>query len=339
MKIQPKNINQFIESDFKKYAAILCYGNDYGLISERSQQIIANSQKQNFDSSFNYIKFDFKDINSNPEVLNNELANLAFNNHHKIIHLSGGENTISKDLLSVIEDNRENIIIITANELPTNSSLRKSFETSSSLACLACYHDDKITIRNLIIKKLKEFDFKYDSKTIDYLVSILGNDHIIAINEIEKIILRFADSKRIELDKLLELENQSNAELSIDNCINYLIDNKPALALKEMENIISSENNHINIIKQLISFFQKLLIINLYLKSGVNEVEAFSKITPPIFYKNLPFYKLALRKFSNEKINDLIDKLIELETNCKTIYINPKIFIDKFIIDNFSKVS
>lgn len=335
MKIPPKEIDNFIKKTFENYAACLIYGNDYGLVTEKVRAVINSSKKETFDPNFNFIRLDYKKIHEDITILNNEINSISFNNHKKIIHINYNSGIIRKELFTLVESNQHAIIIISAEELPPSSSLRKIFEKSKKLACLACYHDTEITIKNLIIQALQRNNYKFTSKAVEYLASRLGNDHQIVLNEIEKILLYFADNNNIRYEQIIEFYNDANNELAVDNLLLYLVKANIAKFLNELYSTLSNEKNHIYVIRQIINFFHKVRTIKSAMQNGKSESEALSIITPPIFYKNIPTYRLALQKLNLKKIDYLISELIRLEIRCKTININPLIFIEKFTYNNY----
>ena len=339
MKIPPRETDGFINSRYKAFAATLVYGNDYGRVSDRVQQIIKNAQQENFNPDFNLIKIDYKDLTADPSILENEINAISFNNHPQIIHIAHASSTIKKDLVELLETNSDAVIIVSTEELTPASSLRKNFESSKKLACLACYHSDQINIKNLISSKLKEEKYIFSSQIVDYLSSKLGNDHLIALNEIEKVILYFADTKQINYDDLVDFYTDTNRELSSENFINYFVNGKIPQAINELHQLIEVDKNQIAIVRQMISFFQKIKLIKAHMMNGKNEQEAMSKIRPPIFYKSAPFYRLALKKLTMQKLDYFIEALLKLEIQCKSTYIDQTIFLEKFVTDNARLVS
>ncbi len=334
MKIAPKEINNFIANGFRQFTATLIYGNDYGSVVEKSEQIYRNFCTEAFDPDFNLVNLDFKDANSNPEIIINEIKGIAFNGQNKFIKLSHAGPSINKELIDAIKDNQDNIVIITTEELSPSSSLRKTFETEKNFACLACYHDDKVVIRSLISKKFQEYNLSFSPQILDYLVMKLGNDHRIAINEIEKIALYFYDKKNIDINELINFYTESNSELSTDNFISFFVQNKLNSAIMELSRLYDSDKNFVFIIRQLTNFFQKIKLIKAWMERGKNEYEAFAQIKPPIFFKNVPYHKMACHKLSMRQVDYLIEQLIELEINIKTAYEATSLLMEKFIVDN-----
>ncbi|MEQ9115890.1 MAG: DNA polymerase III subunit delta [Rickettsiales bacterium] len=332
MKISAKEVNKFISSDFEKYSATLVYGNDYGLISEKTNDIINNSQNENYDESFNFLKLDFNEVNANPAILENEINSICFNQHKKIIHLSHASSTIKPELSKLLEANKNSIIVVSTEELKPSSSLRKTFESSNTLACIACYHDTAVVISELVKTMLNKAEIKYDFNVINYISQRLGNDHQIAVNEIDKICLYFADSKNISINDIASFYTDTNAELSLDNFLENLINGKTNKAIDEIHYLLL-QTNHISILRQILAFLQRLKSIKSNMKLGLSAQQAMSQIKPPIFYKSQPIYQKALSKLHEKVVDSLINKAIQLEIRLKTVYISPKIMIDKFVLE------
>jgi len=332
VKIPPKEIASFTESGFKKYSATLVYGNDYGLISEKVQKIIKNSQEANFDESFNFIKLDYDEVNSDISKLESEIYSICFNQHRKIIHLAHASASMKAELKEMLENNSSSIVVVSSEELKPTSTLRKAFENSKNLACVACYHNSTAEIGQLIKKIFDNNGIVSDYNVHKYIEQKLGNDHQIAINEINKICLYFADTKKISLDDIVSFYTDTNSEISLDNFFENLVHGKIAKALSEIH-YLSLQTNHITIVRQILSFFQRLESIKASISLGLSQQQAMAQIKPPIFYKAQPTYTKAISKLQLRTIEKLISKTIQLEIQLKTIYINPQIILDKFILE------
>ena len=98
MKIQNYKIDQFCKDQNPNTPAILLYGQDYGLISERSSLIIKNFFKNmnHAINSINIIDLELNAIISNPEFLDIEASSISILNNKKIIRIKDATDSLSK---------------------------------------------------------------------------------------------------------------------------------------------------------------------------------------------------------------------------------------------------
>ena len=90
------------------------------------------------------------------------------------------------------------------------SKLRNFFEKDKKLGLVACYPDNEITIRKIIINRLKNFG-NLTNDIINTIIQATDNDRNKVNNEIEKIISCFSD-KKIDQSKLISLLNLKTNE-------------------------------------------------------------------------------------------------------------------------------
>ena len=97
-------------------------------------------------------------------------------------------------------------IFLFADTLEKKSKLRNLFEKTKSYALVPCYPDNELTIKKIVMKKLKDFK-NLTNFNINIIVENSNLNRIKLNNEIEKIITYFQD-KKIATEELLTLVNE-----------------------------------------------------------------------------------------------------------------------------------
>ena len=87
----------------------------------------------------------------------NEISNKSLFNEKKIILIDQASDKIFKIIDDLIEDVTDEKIYLFCDNLDKKSKLRNSLEKSKECGVVACYPDNEITIKKIIINKLKEF--------------------------------------------------------------------------------------------------------------------------------------------------------------------------------------
>ena len=177
-----KNINSIKEN------VILFYGENYGIKKDFREKI----RKNNKDSEF--LLFDQKDIIENSSILYNELYNTSLFEKNKILFIEN----VNDRILDVIQDVHLNLdnqkIYLFSDILEKKSKLRNFFEKSDKCAVIPCYIDNEVTIKNLILEKLKGYD-GLTAYNLNLILNHVTLDRIKLNNEIEKIKTYFIDKK------------------------------------------------------------------------------------------------------------------------------------------------
>ena len=220
--------------------------------------------------------------------------------------------------------------------LEKKSKLRNFFEKNSNTAIIPCYEDNEITIKKLIIQKLKNFQ-GLTPNNINLILEGCGLDRIKLKNELKKINSFFFDRK-IESDKLeLLLDTKVN-----DN-FNYLRDsaligNKIKTNKLLSDTIIEQDKSvyYLNLINQRLN---KLYEIHKIASTSSIEI-AINNIKPPIFWKEKNSILEQAKRWGKKKLIDQLSITYNLEISLKSNQaILGDLLIKKLIVDMCQKAS
>ncbi len=306
-----------------KENCILFYGENLGLKNEIKNKI----RSINIDSEI--IIFNQEEILKNNNLLINEIQNISLFEKKKIYFI----NDVSDKILPIIEGletESSHKIYLFSEILDKKSKIRNYFEKSKKFAAIACYPDNDITIKKIILERLKGYQ-GLTNDNLNLIIESCSLDRMKLTNEINKITICFKD-KNINTKKLEHLLNiRSNDDFNKlrDQAINgnKFLTNKLLndTILENDKNIfyISSINQRLTKIKEL----NKLSIID-------NIENAIEKIKPPVFWKDKPNFIIQAKKWDEKKINKILKKTYSLEKSFKkTTFINKEILIKNLIID------
>lgn len=344
MKISNQNIDKFLSRDFQNYNAILLYGPDLGLVSDHCDKIIRKAIDTDLaTASLNKIKLQYKEVCANPSILIEELMSMSFFGNKKIVIIENVEGILPKALQEILEDNKDNIIVFKAQELPSSSNIRKFFETKKNMAALPCYIDSSIAIKQLILKFLKEHNLELeDPSVIDEISEMLKGDRKAIESEMKKIALYYNNQNkeriRVPSKELFSILSTDYLLLEYDSLLNSIIANDSAKFQQLISQMLSSGENIITILRNISSFFIKLLKAKTIIEKRNLPIDtALKAVTPPVFFKQVPIFKKALNKYSIPSILRILNQLTEIEKNCKTVSV-PQEAISKNLYDCLSSI-
>ena len=126
----------------------LFYGENQGLKKEFKEKLKIQNTNQEILNLFQ------DEIIKNKNILVNEVNNKSLFNEKKIIFINQANDKILDILDEIIESIQDERIFLFSDILEKKSKLRNYFEKSQSCGITACYQDNEITIRKIIIKKL-----------------------------------------------------------------------------------------------------------------------------------------------------------------------------------------
>ena len=304
--------------------AYLFFGENLGLKNELKNEIKLNNKEAEI------LDFNQEEIVKNNNLILNEVNNISLFEKEKVIFIDQVDDKILEIIKEICETFNDQKIYLFSSILEKKSKIRNYFEKSDNCGAVACYTDNEIGIRKIILNKLK--NYKGLTPQIINLITENSNlDRVKLNNELGKIIAYF-QNKNIKYEKLEIL-----LDIKINNDFNNLKDealmgNKLKTNKLLSDTIIESEKNifYLTLINQR---FNKLKdVINL--SKETNLEDAISKIKPPIFWKDKPNFMTQIKKWNLLKIKKILNKTYSLEIEIKSnASVNKNILIKKLMVD------
>ena len=324
-------IEQNVDS-LKKYQATLIYGENIGIKEDIKQSI-----KDNNNISEIITFFESEILKNN--LLYEEVANQSLFAEKKIIFVLEATDKIFKHIEESLEKERNNVqIYIFSEMLEKKSKLRNWFEKDKKLAILPCYEDNERTLINYINTHLKG----YKGLTGEITNLIIDNSSMnrkIIKSEIDKI-KNFFLEKKLNKEDVLEILNIKN-----DSGFDKIRD-KALIGEKIKINKLLAETEILNdevffYLSNLNYRIMKLYEITLMSENKQKNFETvLENLKPPIFWKDKPIVLQQLKKWSQKKLEEIIDQIGKTESLMKkNSYLRNDIVIKDLIIDVTNKAS
>ncbi len=301
-----------LEQSFKSInncKMFLFYGENQGLKKEFKEKLkIENKDREALNL--------FQDeVIKNKNIIVNEIANKSLFNEKKMIFI----NETNDKILDIVDEAIENIqdekIFLFSDILDKKSKLRNYFEKSKICGIAACYQDNEITIRKIIMQRLHGYH-GLTTQMVNFIIQNTGLDRNKVNNEIDKIISCFKDKKidPKKIDLLLNIRTSDDFNLLKDEAINgNKINTNRLLA----DTIFEIENNiyYLNSINQRIN---RLNEIENMKKESSNIETLVSNLKPPVFWKDKPILIEQSRKWNKDKIQKALRKTYNTEIAIKS---------------------
>ena len=312
-----KNINSIKEN------VILFYGENYGAKKEFKEKI----KKTNEDCEF--LLFDQKNILENSSILYNEVYNNSLFKKNKILFLEN----VNDRVLDVIQDIHLNLdnqkIYLFSDILEKKSKLRNFFEKSKECAIIPCYIDNEVTIKNLILEKLKGYD-GLTAYNINLILNHVTLDRIKLNNEIEKIIAYFIDKKikTRELSILLDVNLIDDFNFLKDEALSGNKEKTNDL----LSNTILEDEKAIYYLTLINQRLNKLYQIKR--SKDLNLETTINKFKPPIFWKDKPRLIIQANKWDEKRLKRVIEKTYNIEKMIKSnSFTNKQIILKELVVN------
>ena len=302
----------------------LFYGENLGLKNELKDKIKFQNKKEEI------INLSQDDIINNIDNFFNEVLNISLFDEKKIYFI----NQVNDKILDAIKKIEPKIdyqkIYLMSESLDKRSKIRNYFEKSNNCGVVACYIDNEISFKKIIIERLKNYK-GVTTENINLISDKCNLNRDKLNNELDKIYTFFLE-KNIDRNKLeILLDNKINNDFSMlkDEAFNG---NRIETNKLQSDTIINSEKNilYLNIINQ------RLLKLNEIFKLiGQTSLEkAIDMLKPPIFWKDKPAFLKQAKKWNMNKIKKILNKTYSLELEIKSnSVVNKNILLKKLLID------
>src|SRR5690242_2177650 len=202
MKLERRQIDDFLKNPSEKTAAVLVFGPDEGLVRERVNMLVKAAAGSS-DDPFRVVELDSDALRSDPARLMDEAGAISMLGGRRAVRINGvtdGQAKVIEDFLDSHRDSRNALVIFESGELPGRAALRKLFEAAPHAAVIACYHDSGGDLKAVIQSQLSGAGKSASQAALSYLEQSLGGDRGATRSEIEKLILYVGDARQIELE-------------------------------------------------------------------------------------------------------------------------------------------
>tara|TARA_A100001011_G_scaffold53853_1_gene52294 strand:- start:433 stop:1425 length:993 start_codon:yes stop_codon:yes gene_type:complete len=302
----------------------LFYGENLGLKNDLKIKI-KNVCKKTLIKNFNQ-----EDIFANENNFFNELFNKSLFEDKKIFFINQANDKILELIMEIEKKENNPNIFLFSEILDKRSKLRNYFEKSRTLGVVACYADNEISLKNIILNKLNGYK-GLSSQNLNMIMENCGLDRSKLNNELNKVAI-FFENKIIDTNKLevlLNLKENNNFDLLKDQA---LIGDKIKTNRLISNTILEKERNifYLNVINQRL---MKLLEIVKIAKDN-NVDDAINKIKPPIFWKDKTIFNLQARKWDQNKLKKMLGQTYKIEFKIKSnSQITHSLLIKKLLVD------
>jgi DNA polymerase-3 subunit delta len=302
----------------------LFYGENLGLKNELKDKI--KFQNKNAE----IINLSQDDIINNIDNFFNEILNISLFDEKKIYFINHVNDKILEAIKKIEPKIDSQKFYLMSELLDKRSKVRNYFEKSNNCGIVACYNDNEISFKKIIIERLKNYK-GVTTENINLISDKCNLNRDKLNNELDKIYTFFLE-KNIDRNKLeILLDNKINNDFSLlkDEAFNgNRIETNKLLS----DTIIETEKNvlYLNIINQ------RLLKLNEIFKliGKTNLEKAIDMLKPPIFWKDKPAFLKQAKKWNMNKIKKILSKTYNLELEIKSnSIVNKNILLKKLLID------
>lgn len=289
--------NAFLRSIDPSMRAVLFFGPDAGLVSERGEQLAKRWAALDTPPG-EVLRFDDESLADDPDRLVVELGTLPMFGGRKVIRAIAGRRIDGKSLAGVLAAGlAEAFLVVEAGNLLPSSELRQLFEKAPKAAAVACYQDDTAAVGGVIDEVVRAAGMSIEPGARAALISRLGADRALTRNEIEKLVLFAHGRKAVTEDDVDEIVGDA-ADLALDAIVNAAASGQIELALADAARAWAAGESAQSLIAALQRHLMRLHKARAALDKGTPLETILRQQRPPLNFKQQPVFSAQCRAWS-----------------------------------------
>ena len=324
MKVSGRSVERFLKAPGPEIEAVLIYGPDSGLVSERGAALAA-ALGIDHDDPFAHSEISGSEIAADPARLRDECAALSFGGGRRLVLVRSAGDALTPAVEALLADPPgAALLLLQGGDLPARSRLRKLVERSERAAALPCYQDDAQSLPAVIRQSLDKANLDIAPDALDHLVAHLGADRQMTRREIEKLVLYVGEDTgddrarhrigRTEVAACLA----DGSQQTLDELTLAVGDGDLEAVDRGLRRLAAEGVNAVSLLRALMRHFHRLLTAADALGKGGTAERAVEGLRPPVFWKHKGRVAAQLRAWPAAQLARAEQELLEAEILCKS---------------------
>jgi DNA polymerase III subunit delta len=306
--IRPQQANAFLANPDPAIRAVLFYGPDAGLVSERAKRL-ASRLAQRDDPAGEVVRFDEADLDDDPDRIAVELLTVPMFGGAKIVRTSTSRRVNAALLKRLLEGPAfAGALIVEAGALRADDAIKGLFEKGAGAAAIACYSDEGDTLSDLVEDMLRRASLKITPEARVALVARLGADRAMSRAEIEKLTLYATGAGTIDVEHVEAIVGDAS-EIAIDRVLAAVASGDVATTLIECDRAVASGENPQTILLFVQRHFIRLHRVQAAVESGRSVTQVMGQMRPPVYGRQQAALERELRLWTGERLTRALARI------------------------------
>ena len=330
--IKANQASAFLAKPDPKTKAILLYGPDAGLVSERAQKL-AHLLARREEPPGEVVRLDDSDLESDPDRLGIELLTVPMFGGAKIVRASTGRRLNAGALSPFVEAGAmAGSLIVEAGNLRPDDKLRSLFEKSAAAAAIACYLDEEASLDGLVSEVLKEAGLAIAPEARQELVARLGADRVLSRAEVEKLTLYACGADRIEIAHVEAIVGDA-ADTAIDVVVSAAASGDVGRALEECDRAVAAGESAQSVILAAERHFHRLHRLRVGIDAGRPLDDLIRGMRPPLPFKAKAELERQARIWSADRAAAALARIVEAVRQSRTTGADEGVVAERLLME------
>lgn len=308
--VRPQQADAFVAAPARGVVAVLLYGTDPGLISERAKKLAAHFAGRESPPG-EVVRLDDTDLEDDPDRIALELLTVPMFGGAKIVRTQTSRRVNTASLKPLLEGPPlAGVLIVEAGGLRADDSLRLLFEKSSTAAAIGCFADEVQSLSGLVDDALSRaaLDITPDARLA--LLARLGADRGLSRSELEKLTLYAADAGTIDVEHVEAIVGDAS-EIAIDRVLAAAAAGDVATAMTECDRAVATGESAQVIVLLAQRHFHRLHRLRVAVETGRSAEQAMQQMRPPPHFKQKALIERQLRLWTADRLSRALSRIGE----------------------------
>jgi DNA polymerase-3 subunit delta len=316
VKLGAGRVDSFLRRPDPEIRAVLFYGPDAGLVRERAEAV-ARAVCPDLRDPFRVAELSAAILAADPARLADEAAQISLMGGRRVVRIREAGDALAPLFGRFLAETRSDaLVVVEAGDLPSRSSLRRTFDDSAHAAAIGCYSDTARDLAAVIREAFAAHSITAGRDVVEFLVEHLGGDRLLTRAELEKLTLYAGDNGRIELDDARAVVADS-AALSLEDAVLAAAEGDPAALDRAIARVFQEGESPVSVVRALLRHLQRLHRLTTRMRGGGSIEEAIRNARPPIFFKQQDSFRRQLSRWSEVRLRDALDRVADAEFRMK----------------------
>jgi DNA polymerase III subunit delta len=233
--VKAADVDAFVARPDPARPIVLVFGEDAGLVSERSAALIRASV-DDINDPFALARLEAEDLSANPSRLVDEALTIPLFGGRRAVWVktAGSRFNVVPAVEALLDaPPPEARIVIEAGELRRNAPLRTLCEKAKNAAALPCYSDDSKALERLVDEEMRTAGLTLAPDARAMLMPLIGGDRAASRNELRKLILHAHGKQQVGVDDVIAVVSDASG-LALDDMVDAAFAGKPAAVETEL---------------------------------------------------------------------------------------------------------
>ncbi len=295
----------FLKALEPRIVAVLFYGDDAGLVSERARAA-ANTLAQRSKPPGEVLRIEDSDLDGDADRLHTELRTVSMFGGARVIRTSTSRKINTQLLKPLLEPGvMTGMLVVEAGGLRREDAILKLFEGSSIALAVPCYPDESRDLDTVIKDAMAAAKMEIAPDARQLLASRLGADRALSRAEIDKLLLYAHGTGKINVEDVEAIVGDAS-EMAIDAVLMAVSGGNGRKAIMELDRAVASGESPQGIIVMTLRHFQRLHRLRAALEMGRSFDDAARSMRPPLHFKTRGVIEAQIRAWDAARLDRAI---------------------------------